>query len=60
MPDSTTRTLLIVGGSGFLSGTLARTAVARGHRVWTITRGRQALPAGVIGLQADRRDPARL
>lgn len=52
------RTLLIVGGSGFLSGTLARTATARGYQVWTITRGRQPLPAGAANLRADRHDPA--
>ncbi|SVE24981.1 uncharacterized protein METZ01_LOCUS477835, partial [marine metagenome] len=32
--------LLIVGGSGFVSGTVARRAVASGWRVWAVTRGR--------------------
>jgi nucleoside-diphosphate-sugar epimerase len=50
--------VLIVGGSGFLSGTLARRALARGHQVWAITRGQRSLPDGVIGLVADRQDPA--
>jgi len=49
-------TILIVGGSGFLSGTLARTAVARGHKVWTVTRGQRPLPDGVTGLTVDRHD----
>lgn len=49
-------TILIIGGSGFLSGTLARTAVARGHKVWTVTRGQRPLPDGVTSLTADRHD----
>lgn len=48
--------LLILGGSGFVSGTLARRAVAQGHRVWTITRGQRPLPDGVTALIADRQD----
>lgn len=48
--------LLILGGSGFVSGTLARRAVAQGHRVWTVTRGQRPLPDGVTPLIADRRD----
>jgi nucleoside-diphosphate-sugar epimerase len=48
--------LLIVGGSGFLSGTLARIAMSRGYRVWTITRGQRPRPDGVISLVADRQD----
>ena len=52
-------TILIVGGSGFLSGTLARTAVARGHKVWTVTRGQRPLPDGVTSLIADRHDSGR-
>lgn len=53
---SSTANLLIIGGSGFLSGTLARTALGDGWKVWAVTRGRRALPAGVINLVADRRD----
>src|SRR5690606_5274960 len=48
--------ILLVGGSGFVSGTMARTAVAAGHRVWVITRGQRPLPDGVRGLIADRKD----
>ena len=48
--------LLIVGGSGFVSGTVARRAVASGWRVWAVTRGRLPLPDGVIAIVADRED----
>lgn len=49
---------LIIGGSGFVSGVMARTALARGHRTFVLTRGSKPLPAGVTPLQADRNDPA--
>ncbi|MBI2297825.1 MAG: NAD-dependent epimerase/dehydratase family protein [Armatimonadetes bacterium] len=48
--------ILILGGSGFLSGTVARAAVAAGHDVTALTRGRRELPDGVRGLTADRQD----
>jgi len=48
--------ILIIGGSGFVSGTVARTAVAKGHQVWAVTRGTRPLPNGVRGLLADRHD----
>ena len=51
-----TARILIIGGSGFLSGTLARTAVSQGHQVWTITRGQRPVPDNVISLIADRHD----
>jgi nucleoside-diphosphate-sugar epimerase len=50
--------ILIIGGSGFVSGTIARTAVMAGHRVWTVTRGIRPLPKGVIPVIADRHDHA--
>ena len=50
--------LLIIGGSGHVSGTLARTALAAGHQVWTLTRGQRPLPAGARALVADRHDLA--
>ena len=48
--------VLIIGGSGFVSGTLARTALATGHRVWTLTRGQRPVPEGAVPLVADRHD----
>ena len=50
--------LLIIGGSGQLSGRLAELAVQAGHEVWALSRGRRPLPAGVHGLTADRSDDA--
>ncbi|HVT82663.1 MAG TPA: NAD-dependent epimerase/dehydratase family protein [Phycisphaerae bacterium] len=51
-------TTLILGGSGFVSGAMARTALARGDKVFVLTRGNKSLPAGVIPLTADRNDSA--
>jgi nucleoside-diphosphate-sugar epimerase len=50
--------ILVIGGSGFVSGTLAARARAAGHRVWALTRGRRPLAAGVTPLVADRGDDA--
>ncbi|MBN1866432.1 NAD-dependent epimerase/dehydratase family protein [Candidatus Sumerlaeota bacterium] len=47
--------ILILGGSGFVSGTTARLALERGDHVWTLTRGRKPLPEGVASLTVDRR-----
>jgi nucleoside-diphosphate-sugar epimerase len=47
--------ILILGGSGFLSGTLARLAVERGHQVWALNRGKRQAVVGVTGLTADRK-----
>ncbi|RYV52190.1 NAD-dependent epimerase/dehydratase family protein [Pengzhenrongella frigida] len=58
--------LLVIGGTGWLGGTVVRAALARGDEVTTLTRGRTA-PAGsprdgalrgVRALVADRADPA--
>jgi len=48
--------ILLIGGSGFVSGTVARAAQAAGHTVWAVTRGQRPLIAGVIPVIADRRD----
>ena len=48
--------ILIIGGSGFVSGTLARTALNQGHQVWTMTRGQRPVPDGVTSLVVDRKD----
>src|SRR4051812_23572622 len=46
--------LLVIGGSGFLSGTIVGSALALGHQVWALTRGRRPMRAGGHGLVADR------
>lgn len=58
MENFATLNILIIGGSGFLSGTLSRLALKQNHRVWAVTRGQRPLPSGVTTLQADRKDPA--
>ena len=52
--------ILILGGSGFISGNLARRAVQAGHQVTIVTRGRRPVPEGVEALQADRSQPGEL
>jgi nucleoside-diphosphate-sugar epimerase len=52
--------LLVLGGTGFLSGTVVREALATGHRVSIVTRGRRPAPPGVEALVADRSDRAAL
>lgn len=49
--------LLVVGGSGHVSGAVVQTALEEGHDVWAVTRGRRPLPAGVNPVIADRHDP---
>lgn len=51
-----TYNILIIGGSGFVSGTLARAALNQGHQVWTMTRGQRPVPEGVTSLVVDRKD----
>lgn len=48
--------LLVLGGSGFVSGHLARMAQALGHQVWCLTRGQRASLQGIRYLRADRND----
>ncbi|MCC6423258.1 MAG: NAD-dependent epimerase/dehydratase family protein [Phycisphaerales bacterium] len=48
--------LLLIGGGGFVSGTIARNAMARGWKVDCLTRGRKPLPAGARPIVADRHD----
>lgn len=47
---------LIIGGSGFVSGTLTRTALEAGHQVWAVTRGQRPLETRVNAIMADRSD----
>ena len=48
--------LLLLGGSGLISGHLAREAVAAGREVWAVTRGLRQMDEGVRLLKADRYD----
>jgi nucleoside-diphosphate-sugar epimerase len=48
--------LLIIGGSGFVSGTLARIALEHGHSVSTVTRGQREIPEGAQSIVVDRKD----
>lgn len=48
------RKILIIGGSGFLSGSIQRLAKKSGFQVWILTRGKRPIPNSVIQLQADR------
>lgn len=47
-----------IGGSGFVSGTLAQVAHNAGHEVWAVTRGERPLPAYVHAIKVDRNDRA--
>jgi len=48
--------ILVIGGSGHVSGAVARAGLAGGHAVWAVTRGNRPLPEGVKSLVADRHD----
>jgi nucleoside-diphosphate-sugar epimerase len=50
--------ILLIGGSGFVSGTLAQKALAAGHDLWAVTRGQRALANGVQSITVDRSDRA--
>ncbi|HVX86329.1 MAG TPA: NAD-dependent epimerase/dehydratase family protein [Phycisphaerae bacterium] len=51
--------VLVLGGSGFVSGGMVRTGRARGDEVWMVTRGKRAVAGGGEGvrvLTVDRND----
>ncbi len=48
--------ILVIGGSGHVSGAVARAAQAKGYQVWTITRGLRPPAPGAHSLIADRHD----
>lgn len=52
--------LLILGGTGFVSGHLAHMAREMGHEVWCVTRGQRKPAEGARLLQADRNDERQL
>ena len=53
---STKSKILVIGGSGFVSGALARRAATDGFEVHVLTRGVRPLPDGVVAIKADRSD----
>ena len=64
MTDTTTAAapraldLLVLGGTSWLGGAVARDALARGHRVTCLARGEAGTPPdGVTWVRADRREP---
>jgi nucleoside-diphosphate-sugar epimerase len=59
-PGAAPLSVLLIGGGGFVSGTMCRTALAAGHRVWAITRSARNLPAEAVALVADRQDVAAM
>lgn len=52
--------ILVIGGSGHVSGAVSRAAQAAGHRVWTVTRGKRPMAPGVNPIVVDRRDEAAM
>lgn len=50
--------ILILGGSGFVSGTLARRARDEGHAVTVVTRGHRPVEEGLSAIVADRSERA--
>ena len=48
--------ILVIGGSGHVSGAVVRTALSKGYQVWTITRGLRPSAPGAHSLIADRHD----
>lgn len=54
-------TMLVLGGTGFLSSAVVAAALASGEQVVTVTRGRSGTPpAGVTAVHADRDDAVAL
>jgi len=52
--------ILLLGGSGLLSGAAVRAFARAGHDVTVLTRGKRAVSAGVRHLAGDRRDAASM
>jgi nucleoside-diphosphate-sugar epimerase len=50
--------ILLIGGSGFVSGALANQGLEAGHQVWAVTRGQRPVADGVISITVDRTDRA--
>ena len=57
-PTTSTRDLLVLGGTSWLGGAGARRALDRGHRVTCLARGEAGTPPdGVTWVRADRTEP---
>lgn len=54
------RKILIIGGSGFVSGTLARIALEQGFETWVLTRDQRPAPAGAQPSSPTARTPTPL
>ena len=50
--------VLVIGGSGHVSGAVVRAALAADYEVYTLTRGTRPAVGGVVELHADRHDNA--
>ena len=50
--------VLVIGGSGHVSGAVVRAALAADYQVYTLTRGTRPAVDGVVELHADRHDAA--
>ena len=48
--------VLVIGGSGHVSGAVVRAALADGYKVYTLTRGNRPAVGQVVELHADRHD----
>jgi nucleoside-diphosphate-sugar epimerase len=58
-PAAASLDLLVLGGTSWLGGAVARQALERGHRVTCLARGESGTPPeGVRWERADRREPA--
>jgi 2'-hydroxyisoflavone reductase len=57
-PDSDSLDVLVLGGTSWVGGEIARQAAGRGHRVTCLARGESGEPPeGVTWIRADRTDP---
>lgn len=52
--------VLLIGGTGFIGGHVARAFIEAGHQVTVLARGRRPQPEGVEMLKADRKDRVAL
>jgi len=48
--------ILLIVGSGFVSGTTAQQALSQGHKVWAVTRGQRPMAEGITPITIDRSD----